>query len=389
MSVLCYACRRASDNTTQRALHSFFKRDGHSGGDDRETAGASDAVSTSSDDHLCCSKCRRVMAKRQPAPVNHSRVLPQISRIRSYQRVAAEANVPFVISEHAAAGMMLEPCLMCGLAAPAEGHGLTRLRSWPESVPRPEGRGKFFMGPFHPENLATACAHCNLAKGHRRVREYVEACRHIATHRGDAGDYGRYPHRFRDNVSKRSRSSYIAASSTHSKTHALTNEVFNEITSRPCRYCGKVSDPPRHYNGLDRIDNSVRVYNEETCDACCGDCNVMKYNHPEDRFIAKCIAVARHNVGVDEFVGDIDGQEGGCEAGEDGHRELNVAHGWKEDESGTGSGSGAGHGAGGTRSIVAWDTWEMGEEEEEEGEDRALEAEVNPFAAFAFSHSTI
>ena len=39
------------------------------------------------------------------------------------------------------------------------------------------------------------------------------------------------------------------------------------ITARPCRYCGKESDPPRHYNGLDRIDNECRVYNEETCDS--------------------------------------------------------------------------------------------------------------------------
>lgn len=60
----------------------------------------------------------------------------------------------------------------------------------------------------------------------------------------------RYPLRFRDNVSKRSRSAYISASSTHTKTHALSNEQFNAIVARPCRYCGKKSDPPKHYNGL-------------------------------------------------------------------------------------------------------------------------------------------
>ena len=31
--------------------------------------------------------------------------------------------------------------------------------------------------------------------------------------------------------------------SPHTKTHSLTNELFNLITSKPCHYCGKVSQP--------------------------------------------------------------------------------------------------------------------------------------------------
>ena len=111
-----------------------------------------------------------------------------------------------------------------------------------------------------------------------------------------------------------------------------------------CRYCGKASDPPRHHNGLDRIDSSVRIagrargtavhtqphsrrtrsannaarthgarahtvhtqrasithmvhtqvrlYTEQTCDSCCGDCNIMKYTWSEEIFLAHCLAVA-------------------------------------------------------------------------------------------------
>jgi hypothetical protein len=80
------------------------------------------------------------------------------------------------------------------------------------------------MGPFTALNVAAACATCNLMKGARRVGSFVKACRHIATSNG-LGDYGSYPERFRNNTSKRSRSSYITASSTHTKTHMLTNEV--------------------------------------------------------------------------------------------------------------------------------------------------------------------
>jgi hypothetical protein len=172
------------------------------------------------------------------------------------------------------------------------------------------------MGPYHPQNLCTCCGMCNLMKGYRSMRGFVEAARHIATHRGGRGDFGRYPHRFRNNTSRRSRSAYITQSSTHTKTHALTNEAFARIVARPCRYCGKQSDPPRHHNGLDRVNNDTRVYTEDSCDSCCGDCNVMKYTHSEADFIEHCCRVAHHNVGVDTFVGDEADCEGVCE-GED------------------------------------------------------------------------
>ncbi|EOD29828.1 hypothetical protein EMIHUDRAFT_233380 [Emiliania huxleyi CCMP1516] len=188
-----------------------------------------------------------------------SRVLPQIARLRQYQRIASEQGIPFCVAEHQATAMMREACITAGPSSP--GH----------------------------------CT-CNLMKGARRIRGYVEACRHIATHRG-GHDYGRYPHRFRNNTSKRSRSSYVTASSTHSKTHALSNESFNAITARPCHYCGKESDPPRHHNGLDRLDSSLRVYTEESVVSCCGDCNVMKYTYSEADFLAHVQRVADANTG--------------------------------------------------------------------------------------------
>jgi hypothetical protein len=203
-----------------------------------------------------------------------ARVLPQIARLRGYQRLALEQRVPFHIAESEATALMRQDCELCGVPAPTEGHGLSRLCHWPDGMRRPERGG--YMGPFTRSNLITACSMCNLMKGYRRPRGFVEAARHIATHRAGEGDFGRYPHRFRDNVSKRSRSCYITASSTHTKTHALSNEAFARLVAQPCRYCGKASDPPRHHNGLDRLDSECRVYTEESCVACCGDCNIMK-----------------------------------------------------------------------------------------------------------------
>ena len=97
-----------------------------------------------------------------------SRVLPIIARLRQYQRLASEQGIPFAIAEHAATAMMRRPCELCGVPSPAEGHGLTRLRIWPEGVARPPRGG--FMGPFHPDNLAPACGMQARAGGHRQLR---------------------------------------------------------------------------------------------------------------------------------------------------------------------------------------------------------------------------
>ena len=284
MEVLCFACRHApDDHKVQHSLTAFFtQKEAHS--DTPATATENPGSSSAEVAPLLCSKCRRSMTKHTSAApgtksVGGSRVLPQIARIRNYQRVAEQQGVPFVIPEHTATALMREPCTICGVAAPAEGHGLTRLRIWPDGVLRPARGG--FMGPFHECNVASACGMCNLMKGYRRIRSFVNMARTIATHRGGAGDFGRFPEAFRNNISRRSRSSYISASSTHTKTHALTNEAFARIVSQPCRFCGKPHDPPRHYNGLDRLDSACRVYTEDTCVACCGDCNMVCPTDPQ------------------------------------------------------------------------------------------------------------
>ena len=267
VEVLCFACRRTADTTKQVGLAAFFTKPAATGGDELPPSTM-----------LRCAKCRRQMDKHQLAvrggsggapSSSGSRVLPQIARLRQYQRLSTEQGMAFAMQESVATALMRLPCIACGALAPTEGHGLTRLRVWPDGLARPARGG--FMGPFHLSNVAPCCGTCNLMKGYRRVRGFIEAARHIATHRASAAsgeDYGLYPRRFRNNVSKRSRSAYISASSTHTKTHAMSNETFNRITARPCRYCGKPSDPPRHYNGLDRLDSACRVYTAETCDRC-------------------------------------------------------------------------------------------------------------------------
>lgn len=362
MEVLCFNCRRSKDTAVQQSVTSFFKKKLPAKPEElRDAFGKGDvSVIVSSDeepevdaiaDHSVCSRCRRpLQEKGGPAkPAGHDVLkgtgeLPQLQRLRAYRRTAENQGIPFTISEKAASAMMRGNCVACGSPAPMRGHGLTRLRKWPTGMERPERGG--FMGPYAEENLATACTMCNMFKSYRTVRSLVECCRHLATKNTPEEGFGEYPHRFRDNVSKRSRSCYISQSSTHTKTHAITNEEFNSIVAQRCFYCHKEPRKPKtlgpddrgHFNGLDRLDSTNRVYTTETTVACCGDCNMMKYRWELEDFLSHCRKVARFNVGkqfCDEEVSDDDESElqgtDPTEANEQaGLEQLEVEHGGAE-----------------------------------------------------------
>jgi hypothetical protein len=144
-------------------------------------------------------------------------------------------------------------------------------------------------------------------------------------------------------------------------------------------------------------------------------CNVMKYTHSEERFIEHCVAVARHNVGVDSFVGDvadegIDDEEGEEARGEEARGEEEGAEAAKDEDASEMTeraeeaqrgeeaqpGEEASEGGVGRASdraepsIVPCDTWEGDDEDEDAEETVEHEAEAgakaaaNPFAEFAF-----
>ncbi|CAK9003786.1 Uncharacterized protein R423 [Durusdinium trenchii] len=305
VEVLCFSCRRAKDNRIQKSMTSFLKKAAF------DLAEVIDLDADEPTDPSICARCRRPLWKKNPElkptpdALRGSGELPQLQRLRAYRRTAERQGVPFTISEKTACAMMRSPCIACGAAAPLRGHGLTRLRR----VAALPGARKGFMGPYSEENLAPACTMCNMMKGYRRLRAFVECCRHIATKHTEGEDFGEYPHRFRDNVSKRSRSCYISQSSTHTKTHSLTNEQFNAIVAQRCFYCHKEPRKPKsygpedrgHFNGLDRLDSKNRVYMAETSVAACGDCNIMKYRWDLEEFLQHCREVARFHHGKDRL----------------------------------------------------------------------------------------
>mmetsp|Transcript_31693 Transcript_31693/g.74026 ORF Transcript_31693/g.74026 Transcript_31693/m.74026 type:complete len:490 (-) Transcript_31693:174-1643(-) len=264
----------------------------------RGTTGAT--IGDNAEAAVCC-RCRRslVVSHLAASKAKHSASssgCPFRARLKQYKTQAAQTHAKWELTDAEAMQFMRLPCALCGVAPDLENrriHGLTRLRA----VECAHG-----MGPYAPGNVATACSTCNMIKGIHTLEEAAEICKTIATQRG-LGDYGRFPNRFRDNISKRSRSAYIgdtarqtpkAIGTSASKTHCLTNEEFKKIVAMPCHYCGKASDPPRHHNGLDRLDNSLRLYSAANVVSCCGTCNFAKGKFTEDFFLSQCKIIAEH-----------------------------------------------------------------------------------------------
>jgi hypothetical protein len=82
-------------------------------------------------------------------------------------------------------------------------------------------------------------------------------------------------------------SEYQCRSKSLNREFNLTIEQFEEITNRPCHYCGGNSidrNKDSRGNGIDR-KNSEIGYTLENCVPCCATCNFIKNNMPYDEYI--------------------------------------------------------------------------------------------------------
>uniref|UniRef100_A0A7S2QFJ7 Uncharacterized protein n=1 Tax=Zooxanthella nutricula TaxID=1333877 RepID=A0A7S2QFJ7_9DINO len=283
VEVICKDCRRSRDASRQGSLASFLGRAApasFSHGEAKAGEGSADV--------LCCSRCLRPMqmdrfqsmdTEKRPAAAKGG--CPLAAQLKRYKQAAVQTGAAWELTDSQALAMMREPCVLCGKAPDlVRGivSGITRLR---------QNGGVRSMGPFSIANTASCCAACNVMKGIHTLDAIREICKHIASHQG-CGSFGSFPERFVDNTSRRSKSCYLA----DNKTIALTDAEFKAIVEQPCHYCGKAPEKGKHYNGLDRVENSVRVYTINTVVSCCGTCNMAKGKHTTELFLEKCKEIA-------------------------------------------------------------------------------------------------
>ena len=88
----------------------------------------------------------------------------------------------------------------------------------------------------------------------------------------------------------------------------LSEEQVKEITSKPCYYCGiehgnrvtfhyrskNNNDEYYYYNGIDRIDSTIKKYSIDNVVPCCGACNTAKLEMTQDEFYDWIRRVSNH-----------------------------------------------------------------------------------------------
>lgn len=82
-------------------------------------------------------------------------------------------------------------------------------------------------------------------------------------------------------------------------------ETYTELAKAPCYYCNapptnifpsvhsKFAKSRVHYQGIDRVDNSIG-YHIENCVSCCRKCNGMKGKLTEQEFLDHIRRIAEH-----------------------------------------------------------------------------------------------
>ena len=141
------------------------------------------------------------------------------------------------------------------------------------------------------ENCAACCKMCNYMKGSLSVDVFIKRVEHILTNQNKING-NLYPQCFPNH--KCSPYNFYKQRALEKKIDfSITKEDYNNIKQNDCFICGKQSDE-NNTNGIDRMDNN-KGYVLDNVNACCSECNYMKYTWNYDKFINKLLAIYEKN----------------------------------------------------------------------------------------------
>lgn len=84
--------------------------------------------------------------------------------------------------------------------------------------------------------------------------------------------------------------SYKLRAKRQGSSFALPQELFADLATDNCFYCGRVAEP---LNGIDRVD-SARGYEQDNCVTACAMCNRAKNATSREAFEAWVLRAAEH-----------------------------------------------------------------------------------------------
>jgi len=188
-----------------------------------------------------------------------------------YKNSAIVKQLTFELTQEEYVELVKSHCNYCGILQEKGFNGIDRLDST--------------IG-YVRDNCVSCCAMCNYMKKSLHKDIFIQCVEHIATYNKFV-DGKLYPNAFKNYTPKYS--SYKYSSNKKGFIFDISEELFDNTTSKPCYMCGKLSTK-EHKNGLDRI-NSLIGYVENNIYSCCGNCNYMKNNYSYKMFMDKCVMI--------------------------------------------------------------------------------------------------
>ena len=137
------------------------------------------------------------------------------------------------------------------------------------------------------DNCVSCCKMCNYMKGSLSIDVFIKRAEHVLS----------YQNRINGNMYPECFSNHKCMPYYRYKSRALekqlefliTNEDYENIIQNDCFLCGKQSDE-NNTNGIDRMD-SKKGYVLNNINACCGECNYMKFTFDFNEFINKLVSI--------------------------------------------------------------------------------------------------
>ena len=212
-------------------------------------------------------------------------------KIAGYRRYAVERGFAWKLTDIECIMLFQQNCVYCNAKPGVEGNCINRKTTE--------------IKAYIIENSVTACSICNFVKLDHSVEKYVKICKTIASYKGLIEEKISYPEVFADSKSKKAYK-VRDGQSVHLFSHFVKQQYANNtnrimVVDKPtfevlllgdCYYCGKKNDPPKHYNGIDRIDNKNRKYELNNTVTCCKTCNTLKWSMEVNDFLKHVKKVA-------------------------------------------------------------------------------------------------
>lgn len=201
---------------------------------------------------------------------------------RSIQKGAYNRELLFTITETDFERLAILPCYYCGFYSKTRLNGIDRIDN---------NKGYII------DNCITCCKMCNIIKNSQHPNEFLDKIDCIINYSINKKEFdNKYSTKWSSYISKNSNNSYknyISNIKLRNIEMLLTEEEYIKIIEGSCYLCG-ITNSIYHQNGIDRFNNSIRIYSIENSKTCCGHCNQMKGVYAYSDFIDKCIQINKY-----------------------------------------------------------------------------------------------